>query len=240
MKNNKISIKKLFKSKEKELVDSLKASANFKHPGTKGDVTETKWKEWLSTNLPKRYRCDRAFIIDNEGSVSDQIDLVIYDSYYSPYIFEEGGSKYIPIESVYAVFEIKQSLNRSNLKYAINKIKSVKRLLVTSIGVRQINGKFIAKEPLPIIGGLLTSRSEWLKTNITKNIRKNVSFNDGINYIYSLPNYVCFISYDKKINIDVVQGKHTMISAFFNLLKMLQDMGNAPAIDFYKYEKQIK
>lgn len=39
-----------------------------------------------------------------EGMTSHQIDIVIYDNWFTPFIFSQNGFHYIPAEGVYAVF----------------------------------------------------------------------------------------------------------------------------------------
>lgn len=63
---------------------------------------------------------DKATIIDSAGNQSEQIDLVIYDAQYSYLVFTQGNRKLIPAESVYAVFEVKQELNKAYIEYAGN------------------------------------------------------------------------------------------------------------------------
>ncbi len=68
------------------------------------------------------------FVIDGSGSVSGQVDLVLYRNDYYP-IFEIGGVKHFPVESVVAVFEIKASTDSKNkLQGALDQIESVKAL----------------------------------------------------------------------------------------------------------------
>jgi hypothetical protein len=65
----------------------------------------------LDTYLPKRYQVATAHVVDSEGNFSDQIDVVVFDRQYSPFIFSYQGQTIIPAESVYGVFEAKQTLN---------------------------------------------------------------------------------------------------------------------------------
>ena len=78
-------------------------------PGTKGNASEAVWLELLQTYLPKRYSAATAHVVDSTGAFSDQIDVVVFDRQYSPFIFSFQGATIIPAESVYAVFEAKQS-----------------------------------------------------------------------------------------------------------------------------------
>lgn len=131
------------------------------HPVDKGDASEAAWLELLSTYLPKRYSADRAYVVDSDGSFSDQLDVVVYDRQYSPFIFVREGTKIIPAESVYAVFEAKQSLNADQVSYAHKKISSVRVLKRTSMPVPHVLGIAAPKPLHHILGGLLTFESDW-------------------------------------------------------------------------------
>ena len=135
---NTIELKSLFKGMQKQMIASLNAQSFIQHPGTKGAVTENEWLHWLKNFLPSRYAADRAFVVDSEGRLSEQIDIVIYDKQYSPIIFNQNDALYITAESVYAVFEVKQELNSQTLSYASNKIASVRTLKRTSAKVRRL------------------------------------------------------------------------------------------------------
>ena len=138
-----------------------RARKSFGHPGTKGDASESVWLELLQTYLPQRYRATSAHVVDSLGSFSDQIDVVVFDRQYSPFIFSFQGQTVIPAESVYAVFEAKQSINAEQVAYARDKVASVRALNRTSLPIPHAGGVYPAK-PLPhIIGGLLTLESDW-------------------------------------------------------------------------------
>jgi hypothetical protein len=81
------------------------------HPGAKGDGSEKVWLDLLNTYLPKRYQAANAFVVDSNGVFSDQIDVVVFDRQYSPFVFHYQDQTIIPAESVYAAFEAKQTLN---------------------------------------------------------------------------------------------------------------------------------
>ncbi|MFC4172462.1 DUF6602 domain-containing protein [Microvirga sp. GCM10011540] len=138
-----------------------RARASFAHPGTKGDASESVWLEMLQTYLPQRYRADTAFVVDSEGAFSDQIDVVVYDRQYSPFIFNFQGQKVVPAESVYAVFEAKQSINARMVGYARDKAASVRWLHRTSLPIPHAGGVYPPKPLTPIMAGLLTLESDW-------------------------------------------------------------------------------
>lgn len=133
----------------------------FAHPGTKGDASETVWLELLQTYLPKRYSAASAHVVDSAGAFSDQIDVVVFDRQYSPFIFSYQGQTIIPAESVYAVFEAKQTINADLVRYAQDKAASVRRLHRTSLPIPHAGGVYPPKPLQHILGGLLTLESDW-------------------------------------------------------------------------------
>lgn len=132
------------------------------HPGAKGDVSERIWIELLGKYLPKRYQVANAFVVDSNGVFSDQIDVLIFDRQYTPFVFQMEGTTVVPAESVYAVFEAKQSVNAQIVDYAQKKVQSVRRLHRTSLPIPHA-GKdpYPPKPPIPIIGGVLALESDW-------------------------------------------------------------------------------
>ena len=137
------------------------ARAAFGHSVTKGDASEAVWLNLLKTYLPERYQAAKATVVDSTGVFSEQIDVVVFDRQYSPFIFNYQGQTVIPAESIYAVFEAKQSIDAGQVAYARKKVASVRRLHRTSLPIPHAGGTFPPK-PLPhILGGLLTFESEW-------------------------------------------------------------------------------
>ena len=137
------------------------ARQSFAHPGTKGDASENVWLDLLSTYLPQRYQAAKAHVVDSRGAFSDQIDVVVYDRQYSPFIFRYEEQTIIPAESVYAVFEAKQTLNAKHVKYARAKVSTVRQLHRTSLPIPHAGGTYPPKPLIPILGGLLTLESDW-------------------------------------------------------------------------------
>ena len=137
------------------------ARKTFGHPDAKGDASEAVWLEFFQTYLPKRYSALTAYVVDSKGHFSDQIDAVIFDRQYSPFIFNYQGQSIVPAESVYAVFEAKQAINATHIEYAQKKVASVRRLYRTSLPIPTAAGTLPPKPLHPIIGGILTFESDW-------------------------------------------------------------------------------
>ncbi len=156
------SLPQLLSSLHDEIQRKLAISrSTFGHPGTKGDASELVWLRLLQTYLPARYCAESAHVVDSHGHFSDQIDVVIFDRQYSPFIFNFESQYIIPAESVYAVFEAKQTINAEQVQYAQNKVTSVRDLHRTSLPIPHAGGTYDPKPLQHILGGLLTFESDW-------------------------------------------------------------------------------
>lgn len=156
------SLSKLLEGLHDEIHQKLETSRKaLNHSTAKGDASEKVWLELFENYLPKRYQSAKAFVVDCEGNFSDQMDVVIFDRQYSPFIFKFQGEFFIPAESVYAVFESKQTLNSELVKYAQKKIASVRKLRQTSLPIPHAGGTFPPKPPISICGGVLSFESDW-------------------------------------------------------------------------------
>lgn len=156
------SLNALFASLHRRIDTELNVAREaLSHPGTKGDTSEAIWIGLLDTYLPRRYQVCSAHVVDSNGAFSDQIDLVVFDRQYSPFVFDFLGAKVVPAESVYAVFEAKQSINAANIDYARGKVSSVRQLHRTSLAIPTATGTAPSVPPKHIVGGLLTLESEW-------------------------------------------------------------------------------
>lgn len=133
----------------------------FRHPTVKGDASENVWRDLLGSYLPKRYQVATAHVVDSTGAFSDQIDVVVFDRQYSPFVFHYEGQAIIPAESVYAAFEAKQTMNAAMIAYAQKKVATVRTLKRTSLPVPTVDGPKPPKPLHHIIGGILSFDSEW-------------------------------------------------------------------------------
>ncbi len=137
------------------------ARKTFGDSTTKGDASERVWIELLQSYLPRRYWADRAHVVDSNDTFSEQIDVVVFDRQYTPFIFNYENQIVIPAESVYAVFEAKQSINAGEVAYAQKKVASVRRLHRTSLPIPTASGTNAPKALQHIFGGVLTFESDW-------------------------------------------------------------------------------
>ncbi len=262
-----IPLKELFAGLQSQMNAQLNTSRKFiNHPGAKGDALENAWIEWLRKYLPNRYSVDKAIVIDSKGNTSHQIDIVIYDNWFTPFIFSQNGFHYVPAEGVYAVFEVKPDIadfsdGINNVEYAGDKIESVRKLereATTFInGGRQLGPNPLTK----IIGGILCNTNGHTHENNDTLSGKFKALNNlktldlaciadyasiYIDYTESEINQVgnqpFFDFYENRAFKDIVYSKkeNSLITFFMQLTRYLQQaIGTIPAINLQKYMDTI-
>jgi hypothetical protein len=214
------------------------ARASFGHPGTKGDASEEVWLEMLKEYLPRRYTATKAHVVDSFGNFSQQIDVVVFDRQYSPFIFKFQEQEIVPAESVYAVFEAKQTINATLVEYAQRKAATVRRLHRTSLPIPTASGVIPAK-PGHIIGGILTFESDWSPA-LGDSLLKALQAGIGDEYldlgcIAAQGTFTCDAS---KLHTVIPKGKPA--TAFlFELIARLQELATVPMIDVRAYAKWL-
>lgn len=238
----KVNLRNIFINLQKQMITKLITDKTIiEHPSIKGDASELNWIDMLNNYLPKRYKVDKAFILDSNGNLSEQMDIVIFDQQYSPFLFHQDNAKYIPAESVYAVFEVKQTVNKKNIEYAGGKIKSVRRLRRTSAPIPYVEGKYKPKEHFDIIGGILTLNSEWIPpiNERLSNALMKLKLSERINIGCILRHCGFTFNYDK-MNLRTSQDNDSLIFFFLNLLSKLQCLGTAPALEIQEYGRFLE
>jgi len=237
-----VNVREIFLGLQAQMTSKLSLNRKIlSHPVSKGDASELEWLEMLSIYLPKRYCADKAFVIDCEGRVSEQIDIVIFDRHYSPFMLRQNGATYIPAESVYAVIEVKPSLSMKTLKYAAKKASSVRTLRRTTAPIVHASGEVKnPKTPFEIFAGILA-----IDGNCTKNMEKyllGLGKGSFLNFGCSLDKKAFWIKRDEegKVALEKSMDKEGLIFFFLNLLSELQRVGTVPAIDIQCYAKRFK
>lgn len=234
-----------FRLKQDKLLADLRLGQGIAaHPTTRGDASELDWVGMLDRLLPHRYGVTKAHVIDSRGHQSLQIDVVIHDQFYSPLLFEKGGAKFIPAESVYAVFEVKQNLNKDHLGEACDKVASVRTLLRTSGPIpNQFNIE--AQKDLATfhtLGGILSERSDWsppLGDSFGTHIRANTGTR-ALDLGCALTGGSFEIDWrGGEAKIGTSETDNALIYFAMRLLRRLQAMGTVPAIDYTSYENAI-
>jgi len=233
-------MKELFLAMQQEMLSRLNLiREHVTHAPTKGGAVELNWIEFLSTYLPNRYCVDTAFIVDNTGARSDQIDLVIYDQQYSPFVFCQAGIKYIPAESVYAIFEVKQSLSKQHIEYAAEKAESVRKLKRTSMPIVHAGGTYPARPIFDIIVGIITTSSDWKPPfgKSFQDVMGTLNQSKMLNIGCALEGGSFLLKSDG--TIDTSSAEEALIFFFIKLFSLLQNLGTVPAMDIDLYSRAL-
>lgn len=131
-------IKENYLKMEREIVTQLNYNVS-NHRLTAGTYREEIWADFFRRIVPKKFNIARSvFIIDSNENISKEVDIAIYDEQYTPYIFNYGLIKFIPIEAVAAVVQCKsRALDKENL---LNWIKSINKLQTSNDSIVRLAG----------------------------------------------------------------------------------------------------
>jgi|ERR1700688_592475 len=235
-----VSVRNVFEGLQQEMYASLRANReSVPHAPEMGGATELHWREWLEEYLPRRYRVIKGFVIDSDDRMSEQIDAIIIDRHYSPFLYARNEVYYVPAESVYAVLEVKQELDKHNITYAGDKIASVRGLHRTAASVMTIDGPRTG-QPRKILGGIATLGSSWrppfgepfkralAELGAQQKIDIGCALEHGAFELKDDGLHVCRLSSD------------ALIYFFMRLFAKLQELGTVPPMDVERYSRQIE
>src|SRR3546814_1043708 len=104
------SLAALFADFHEKIQSELATARKLGHPTDKGDASEQVWIDVLTHYLPRRYEARKGFVVDSRGVFSQQIDVIIHDRQYSPFVrSEEHTSELQSLMRIsYAVFCLKK------------------------------------------------------------------------------------------------------------------------------------
>jgi hypothetical protein len=132
-KSDKRFLNRYFRSVYNKLeADALLFNRSLPHEGLKGSENEQALTDIIRDFLPTKYGVEsNVLVIDREGKNSRQCDIVIYDNSQFPRYFR----KVYPIETIFAVIEVKTELSKQQSDLVINSIlgnKNKRRKNLTS------------------------------------------------------------------------------------------------------------
>lgn len=229
----------LLAAKQSTLAAFLGESGAIPHPTGNGDNSEGSWKKFFKEILPGKYGVDKGYVIDYEGKVSEQIDLIIYDALYSPFVLVSNtGEKFIPAEAIYAIVEVKPNIDKANIEYANKKIQSVKELKRSSRGMTCAGRRTPGRKLTHILGIILATNmdivnDETIINHLTNN--KNIDLGCAING-YS---FTSIKKEDGSIEFEKTSAEESILGLFFNLNNELHEIGTVAAIDIRKYANAL-
>lgn len=164
-----VDLVKYFSLLSQRLSLDLQAARLFVNSGDKGTINEQAWRQFLSPLLPARYAIGVGEIIAPDTndtqklSQSGQKDVVIYDPFTSAIFgWNNSGLSLFPIETVYAVIEVKTCFNNS---------EDVKQSAKQVYEVKTIQKKHVSSNVAPIFSGVFAFSSAITKDAMFETIQ---------------------------------------------------------------------
>ena len=118
--------------------DSAKdRSSSHEVPTYHGVLVEDKIRDWLVSFLPKKFGVCAGYIVSpeiTEHRRHPHFDVIIYDAINSPTLWVDDGvsvakqSRAIPVEYVFALFEVKSTLDTTTINQAITHINDISKM----------------------------------------------------------------------------------------------------------------
>ena len=229
-----------FASEQRCLHENLLSCKRIKHAGDRGEVNEAYFIDSLRHYLPNRYTIEKAMEVDSTGEVSDSIDVVIFDRQYTPTLLDSEKHRYVPAESVYAVFECKPTIDKGYLDYAANKAASVRKLHRTTVPIVAVDKTHRAKHLHHIVAGILAIDVDWADglgkafSANHKELAKDRALDCGF-----AASGACFDVFSENGALTFGPPENAWAYFAFRLLSRLQTIGTAPAVDWLAYAKTI-
>ena len=181
-------------------------------------------------------------MLDAHGETSDQIDVVIHDRHFCPLLFEQDGERYIPAESVYAVFEVRPELSRQVVAYAAEKARSVRRLHRTSGSLVDRGVPRPPREPFEIIAGVLAVGSSWSPA-FGERLGEALVTEDAESRLQlgCAPRDGAFEAFfgDGKPLLHASDAEGALVFFLMRLFQRLQAIGSPMAIDLREYSRPL-
>lgn len=216
-----IDLADVFHRVQRKMLADLDTTGVFEHPSANGTATEQIWLELFSQFLPTRFQAAPAFIINASGNRSRQIDIAIYDNLANPPLFPHTAGIHLPIESIYAVFEVKSTISKQWLQDAAEKAASVRALRTT-------NRKILA--------GLLGATSVWqpktFRANLSRSL-KSLARHQKIDFGCALEHG----SFEHHQSVSVSGPNRALIFFLLRLVTRLNSLGPTPKINLLDYLK---
>ena len=126
--------RELLKQRLRELQLKAEGANCTEHGTTRGDLRQGLLQNFLEETLPPEYSTKDGFVFDIVGNESPQLDIILWDRRRGPTAAVTSARSYIPIESAYAVIEVKSTLQPKDEEQLDRQIKSVTGIRPVAMG----------------------------------------------------------------------------------------------------------
>jgi len=104
------------------------AAKTMEHAALAGNIREIALRNCVEPYLTHSFRCGSGKIVDTTGHLTKQIDLIVYQTKLAPPLMVSGEVGIFPAECCAYAFEVKSTLNATEIKSALEVANSVKKL----------------------------------------------------------------------------------------------------------------
>lgn len=117
-------ISEKFNAKISALKSDYEVNKDIFHQGLKGSLNENALSSLIKEVIPQKYKILKGIIENPNGEQSNETDFFIYDDeILPPYIKDDLA--FVPVEAVKYAFEVKSTLNSTEIKTTIAKFKKL-------------------------------------------------------------------------------------------------------------------
>ncbi|EMO2347450.1 TPA: hypothetical protein JI250_18545 [Acinetobacter baumannii] len=120
-------ISEKFNAKVNALKSDFEVNKEIIHQGVKGGLNENALSSLIKEIVPKKYNISKGIIENSKGEQSNETDFFIYDDEILPPYLKDDFA-FVPLEAVKYVFEVKSTLNSTELKTTIAKFSKFKSM----------------------------------------------------------------------------------------------------------------
>lgn len=195
-----------FNNVEQKMLSDIKLCSI--HPVISGNYKEDMWGELFSKLIPEKFSMiNNVVLVDSLGNCSNEIDIAFVDRQYTPYVFNHGNIRFVPIEAVAVVIESKSSDWKQD--QIINWAKSIYELESVGGGVARmapglVSGTATQTRTMPLL--ILASNKKVDEMKESNIVRKNFDIivtcsNDMSKFNLDIPfEKMCLSCWTKRLN----------------------------------------
>ena len=115
----------------KQLLDTLESAGTIPHSTTVGDIREAAICDSIRRFLPPGLDACSGFVTDTQGTITPQLDIILFRrEALAPFLLE-GRSALVPFETFGLAIEVKSTLHKSHFEQIRTQIKAINNMIYT-------------------------------------------------------------------------------------------------------------
>ncbi len=160
---------RIYTERATSFLNKLKNANIVKHGPTVGDLRENAIVDSLTQLIPSDFNVESGFVVDADGSVTPQIDILVYQKNTLSPLLLTDSAVLLPIELFRFGIEVKSTIKRGDLEQVKEQAQSLASLWNSAYIAPGITSKF-KKQPPPFL--LVAATSELSQVTLNKELNK--------------------------------------------------------------------